>query len=202
MTPGWSRRSFLRLACGAALSGTAGCARFVGRPTATPTRPPVPTVRPDAFALEASMGAQATDSAPPWFAVTLTNRGDVEATVTYGQALMYSAGSTDQPDGLVIVPEDAGERSGSRTDGCWAYTADFVTVRPIANRRTLRPGDGLSQTFAVYDDPDDGACYPPGDYTFSDESSVDDGAVTLDLVVTITIDRSGRLDVAGSAEPR
>lgn len=144
---------------------------------------------------------QASETDPPQFTVELTNESSQSVNIGYGQTLMFSAGRTESPEELVIVPaaDEADKRPNSPTGGCWKYPENQeVTAYAVQNNEMLANGESLPATFALYSPPDVEACYPPGEYEFQSQVSLDHRqSPQLLLSVVISIDESGRIEVEG-----
>lgn len=141
---------------------------------------------------------QASESHPPQFRVSLTNEREQTVDVGYGQSLMFSAGRTHQPEGLIIVPaaDESDKQPATPMDGCWQYDeSQEVTVHADLNGETLALGESAIATFAVYNEADAESCFPAGEYTFQDKVRLDSDVLEMTLTVLITIDESGVLSV-------
>ncbi len=144
------------------------------------------------------MVTQPSESSPPQFRVSLTNEGEQAVTVGYGQSLMFTAGSTQQPEGLIVVPaaDDIHNQPTGPMDGCWQFEeSQEVTVNAVLRGETLAPGESATATFSLYNEADSETCYPPGEYTFQDVVRLDTDVLEMTLTVLITIDDSGALSV-------
>lgn len=145
------------------------------------------------------MVEQASAIRPPQFTVKLTNESSQSVNVSYGQTLMYSAGKTESPAKLVIVPaaDEADKQPDSPVDGCWRHPHEQeVTIYAVQNYESLVPGESLSATFAVYSASDIDSCYPPGEYEFRSQVSLDHRqSPRLQLTAVLSIAESGRIDV-------
>lgn len=204
-----ARRGFIRATAAAVLTGLAGCA-FAARqdnretvtPAPVPTDPPTPTIRtapasppPSArFSFDATVVHEGSFESPPKLRVMLRNEGPDPVVVFVGASLLWSVDGV-YPEPFVLLPE-AFSPSGVPTtsaDGCWSYTSDRRPAIPaIALAGPVPPDEHLATTFAVYSDPANEPCYPPGEYAIRDDIRL--GAnrrAHQELAVTLTIDDDG-----------
>lgn len=204
MSKCWSRRTFLQTSGAALAAALAGCLSGPLEPSQgnTSTQSPSESTSDHQLSLTTEMLSQSSTRTPPRFNVSLANTGYSPVDVVYGQSLMFSAGGTEQPDGLVVVPAGGGHNQpATPTEGCWKYTADYITIRTIRRETTLLPTQSLSADFTVYDDSDDDNCFSPGEYVFKDTSNAGAGQLGINLLVRITIDDAGSMSVEGAIHP-
>lgn len=174
-----NRRRFLTTA-GLGVSILAGCAGRMSSGNEFPTleveQRTTTTEQGLKFAVRGVAGY--STSSPAEVEMAVTNVTDSDVDVIFGGSPPYSrywGHRTDGPETLVLIPETRDyvvpETGDSRDfvptesdDGCWQANTGIVG-QDIALERTLKPGESISETYAVVSQPGE-KCLVPGTYRF------------------------------------
>lgn len=201
------RRSLLAMLAGAAVTGTGCSTSTPGGPATTtasptddedgaPTRSPIPA---GAVSFGARVTRQATPDHPPTVELSLTNVADVALDLEFGYVVPFGGLRAESgPGALELVPET--QREGlyteggdspiapeERRQGCWRLP-EWVLWPDAATRRSLEPGQAVSETYAVYNGPGT-SCFPTGEYRFRDALR------SFTLTFTLTVDATSEVEI-------
>jgi len=153
--------------------------------TTRPTEPETTAVDVSAsmFDWEGELTA-ATGSQPAEVELTLTNTSVVELELTGGPAPPMSAAfsetkgsttSTETDEQLVLYHPDSVDMGtpSSTSGGCWRGkpAVNTTALQPMGPARivTLEPDDSVSETYDVYNHPENDACITRGDFVFESD---------------------------------
>jgi hypothetical protein len=113
--------------------------------------------------LSAAVVEQESDDSPPMLEVTLHN-DDTPTTFLFeppGPFPLNTLSHTDGESQLRLYRPDSPER----TDGCWTGRRDVVKgAGDTKVEERLDANDRQSVRDAIWNDPTNGSCYPPGEY--------------------------------------
>lgn len=124
------------------------------------------------FMWTAELLENATQTHPPEVRLSLTNTASESVELGFGPTPPFSTPIStweDAPNRLVLYHPDMGTQSapGTRIDGCWQMKGDpRMAVNSILTVRRLQPGETLSETYTLYNMPDNEACFADGEYVF------------------------------------
>ena len=171
------------------------------------TEPTTTTVPLSAYSFDwtAEIVGRATRDRPPELRLELTNAGSRTTELGFGPTPPFSAPLAESADGesrLLLFHPETGPHSApdTRTDRCWRLDGEeLVAVKSILTVEQLEPSDTLSETYTLYNMPENGACFPDGSYTAEGAAFLPaDSGRELRLGITVRIE-DGRI-VSATAE--
>lgn len=196
-----NRRRYLGVA-GGLLPALSGCLGGEAAPSTATDAPTTPAETSGPLSFDVAVGEQSAVETPATIRTTLTNTGENAVEVGTGPTLVFRTENAFEY-GLLLYPQtNIGPNTtpDGRTDGCWRYTDERFLVRDVREWQRLEPEGTMEELHHVYTVGTDPLCLPEGEYPFVDEVAVDDESRLLELTVTLSIDKHGRMAAAPGAK--
>lgn len=195
------RRNFLAASTSALSATVTGCTSFGTTTTTTASKFPTLTLNEvEVSTAEAEYNAtlleQFSESGPAKLKIGFRNKTDTTKEFEFGPAPPFSGllgRPADNPrDGLVLIPEHSnGHADFYRTEepqkvfenptdaipnepfgGCWE-SLGTIDHEPVLTKRTIKPGDTLSNTYHILESAKGTDCYHASRYYFESNSHFD-----------------------------
>lgn len=175
----WSRRELIRAGGIGLATALAGCTRTGRFNTYRISRDPTPPGLEAEFSADAVQGPH--EDGPALLRLGIHCTADSPRTYTAARGLPMAVGTatriaeSGRPTGdhLVLVPV---ETPTARLEGCWTLEETVEAGAPdgaYPTRRRFSPGERVEATRRLVNGRANAACYPPGEYRFSDRYRVE-----------------------------